>query len=203
MYASFAESSDVQEDTLTDLRTGESVKAVLADENLDLEAIALPGVLGSRSTGVTARYIGGRVEQLSTAGVGARGGWVAAVLDGRRRDRAHGAAGAPRRRSGARQAARTVGKCKPRPGARLLVRFDRLVVSRAGGATWACRGTKTRRVSDSAGVTVPSDRRVLYPGGQLTVSSGRRDALGGTDPATNGVVAYALDGAGTPQVTPL
>ena len=103
----------------------------------------------------------------------------------------------------AKPLARTVGKCKPRPGARLLVRFDRLVVSRAGGATWACRGTKTRRVSDSAGVTVPSDRRVLYPGGQLTVSSGRRDALGGTDPATNGVVAYALDGAGTPQVTPL
>jgi hypothetical protein len=206
MYATFAESSDVQEDTLTDLRTGESVKAVLEDDNLDLEAIALPGVLVlAGSSGVTARFIGGRVEQLSAApasalaAAGSRLYWTESGATARTALLTLPAADPAR----AKPLARTVGKCKPRPGARLLVRFDRLVVSRAGGATWACRGTKTRRVSDSADVSVPSDRRVIYPGGQFTVSSGRRDALGGSEPATNGVVAYALDGAGTPQVAPL
>ena len=63
MYASFAESSDVQEDTLTDLRTGESVRAVLEDENLRPGGDRVPGVLVvAGSTGVTVRSIGGRVE---------------------------------------------------------------------------------------------------------------------------------------------
>ena len=150
---------------------------------------------------MTARYIGGRVEQLSDgAGVGARGGRVARCT-GRTGDATARTAllGAPRRRSGARQAARADGRRSRKPTARTPGCWsrvgDRLVGSAAagGGDVGRCRERrKTRRVSDSADVTVPCEiRRVaLSRTARLPRVQWATRALGGTDPATNGVVAY-------------
>jgi len=206
-FASFGESADVQEDSLVDLRTGKSVRAIVEDEDtIDADAIALPGVLiVATEAGVQARWIDGRVEQLSAessralAAVGSRVYWTEAGGVANSAVLTLPAADPPR----PKPLARTVGRCKPRPGARLLVRDGALVVSRAGGVTWACRGSKTRRVSSSADVTVLSERWVIYPGGVLFVANGRHTALNGNEAATDGVYGYALDGAGTPVVTTL
>src|SRR6478735_6892198 len=45
LLAMFAESADVREDTLTDLRTGKKVKATVWDEDTNVQAFALPGAL--------------------------------------------------------------------------------------------------------------------------------------------------------------
>ena len=87
--------------------------------------------------------------------------------------------------------ARTIGRCKPRPGARLVVRDANLVITRAGGATWACRRGKTRRVAGGAGIatSILSNRAVAYtrPGfaGVLDIADGKRREL----PSAPGPVA--------------
>ncbi len=205
LFASFAESADVQEDTLIDLRTAKKVVVRIQDEDTDIQAAALPGALVVTGNGVTARFTDGRRQVLSTdpsasgpATVGARVYWrvtgvaQTAVLN-------LPAADAPR----ARPLARTIGRCKPRPNARLLVHADALVVSRAGGSTWACRRGKTRRLARGpiAQATALSDRLVAYTrqgaAGVLDVANGRWRELpssGGALAATPAAFAAASGG---------
>ncbi|MDA0137000.1 hypothetical protein [Solirubrobacter deserti] len=199
MHASFAESPDVREDTLTDLRTGDSVTV----GNEEADVVALPGMLVFASDeGVTAHFSDRRpVERLSAepashpAGAGARLYWTEGTTVARTRVFTLPAGDPPR----PRPLARTVGRCAPRRGARLILRDGNLVVSRAAGATWACRGTKQRRVSDSPEVTALTPRHLLHPGGVFSVSDGRRRTLEGAEPATDLTTRYWLDGAGVPQ----
>ena len=98
-----------------------------------MQVVALPGALVYTGGGVTARFTDGRKETLSTdpsatglASSGARVYWQAAGA-------AHTAlltlpAGDPSR---TRPRLRTIGKCKPRPGARLIVRDDTMARRRA------------------------------------------------------------------------
>jgi hypothetical protein len=98
--------------------------------------------------------------------------------------------------------ARTIGRCKPRPGARLIMRDTSIVLTRAGGATWACRHGRTRRVTASRDASIISDRFVAYsrPGftGILDVANGKRRELpsaGGPVVATAwALVAPSTDG---------
>ena len=68
-------------------------------------------------------------------------------------------------RAPARPRARTVGRCKPRGGARLVLRTDSLVLTRTGGTSWVCRPSRGRtyRLGAVEGVTPVSDRHVAYP----------------------------------------
>jgi hypothetical protein len=181
------ELEDLYDDRLIDLRSGDTVRVRTAGEGA-AEAVGLAGVLvevGGR--GVLARYADGRVQRLSTApatsaaAVGARVYWREA--------------GAPRTAvlvlpaaDPARPSplARTVHKCKPRPGARLIERYFRLVVSRSNGVTWACNGTKARRVSASPDVDVLGATHVGYPGGILQVGNGKRLELPSAQTASDG-----------------
>ncbi len=192
-FESFAESADVREDTLIDLRTAKKVVVRVEDEDTDVQAVALPGALVLTGNGVTARFTDGRRQVLSTdptasglAVTGARVYWRAkgvaqtAVLQLPAAD--------PARR---RPLVRTIGRCKPRPNARLVLRADTLVLSRAGGGTWACRRGKTRRLvqGQASEITALSDRLVAYtrPGVArvVDVATGRYREL----PSTGGRIA--------------
>ncbi len=97
-----------------------------------------------------------------------------------------------------RPLARTIGRCKPRPGARLILRTGRLVITRAGGAVWGCRGSRTRRIADARllGDFAPvGDRLVAYNRGgvvgTLDLVSGKRRELPGTGFAADGTTLLA------------
>ncbi|HEY6889892.1 MAG TPA: hypothetical protein VI300_18975, partial [Solirubrobacter sp.] len=164
LFASAAESSDVRIDSLIDLRENRKVSATVLDEDNDNEVVALAGALVSAGeTGVVARFTGGRRQVLGTvaatglAASGARVYWReagatrTALLDLPAADRARMA---PR--------ARTIGRCKPRAGAKLLLHDAHIVLTRAGGATWACRRGTTRRLGVTAEASILSDRKVAY-----------------------------------------
>jgi hypothetical protein len=200
---SYAESFDVRKDTVTDLRTGAAVTAEVEGEDIQGEAVGLPGALVVASDrGVTVHHDDGRADRLSQTPAshpavhGSRLYWTegttarTAVLTL--------PAGDPPQR---KPLARTVGRCKPLAGARLLLRDDRLVVSRARGVTWACRATKQRRVTDSPDVVALTPRDLRYPGGVFHVPTGTRHALDGIEPATDLSAVYSLDSTGTPQLT--
>jgi hypothetical protein len=205
-YASAAESSDVVQYTVVDLRTRRYATANVLDEETDNDAVVVQGaVVTAGDGGVVADFTDGRREVLSrdpgasVAASGARIYW---------RDEAAGAthtatlvlpaADAAR----ALPRARTIGRCKPRPGARLVVRDANLVVTRAGGAVWACRRGKTRRVGAGTDASILSDREVAYtrPGfaGVLDVANGKRRELpsdpGPVAASPWSLVAAAADG---------
>ena len=183
LYATAAESADVRLDSLSDLRDDVSVTAPVLDEEGENDVVALPGALVTAGEdGVVARYTDGRHELLSAApagvlaAAGARLYWRdvtgvhTTVLT---LPAADPALALPR--------ARTIGRCKPRPGARLVARDASIVITRAGGATWACRKGRTRRVSASIDASILSDRMVAYarPGfsGVIDVATGKRREL--------------------------
>ncbi|MDA0159341.1 hypothetical protein OM076_03605 [Solirubrobacter ginsenosidimutans] len=164
LFASAAESSDVRIDSLIDLRTNRAAKVTVLDEDTDNQVVALAGALVSAGEhGVVARFTGGRKQVLGTvsatglAASGARVYWReagaprTALLD---LPAADSARPAPR--------ARTIGRCKPRAGAKLLLRDAHIVLTRAGGATWACRRGTTRRLGDTTDAWILSDRKVAY-----------------------------------------
>jgi hypothetical protein len=193
--ASTAESSDVRQDSIVDLRSRHTATANVFDEETDNDVVVVRGaVVTAGDEGVIARFTGGRTEVLtrdsagSVAASGARIYW---------RDEDAGAthtatlvlpAADPVRTL---PRARTIGRCKPRPGARLVVRDANVVVTRAGGATWACRRGKTRRVGTGADASILSDREVAYtrPGvaGVLDIATGKRREL----PSEPGPVAVS------------
>lgn len=207
MLGSYAESSDVRADTLTDLRTGRSVDVNVEDENtIEAEAIAVPGALVLADDVLTAHFIGGRKQVLSTE-AGAR---ALAVVGSRLYWRVNGAArttvlelpaaAAPAKRP----LARTVGRCKPKRGARLIESLQPFVLSRAGGSTWACRSGRTRLLArgDVTEARVVGEREVAYarPGfvGVLDVVSGTRRELPSTDAplAANNLAVFSGGAAG-------
>lgn len=186
--ASFAESADVREDTLTDLRTGEKVKATISDEDTDGQVIALPGALVVAGPGgVAARLTDGRKLLLgpepatALAASGARVYWR--VEGAVRTTVLELPAADPAQRA---PLARTIGRCRPKPGARLVIRdAGGHVVSRAAGATWAClpRRGSTRQVATGvvSELSLLSAREVVYarPGfaGVFDVATGTRREL--------------------------
>jgi hypothetical protein len=199
-YATAAESPDVRLDSLIDLRDDDSATAPVLDSETDNDVAALAGaIVTAGADGVVARFTDGRYEVLSTqpaaalAATGARVYWH----EGAEVRTAALALPAP---DPARPLprARTIGRCKPRPGARLLVHDRRIVLTRAGGATWACRSGRTRRVGATADVSIGSDREVAYtrPGysGVLDVANGKRrelESAGGPVVLFGGVLAAA------------
>ena len=202
-YASAAESADMQMDSVLDLRTDNGALAPVLSEEIDNQVVALPGaVITAGEEGVIARYTDERMYEVisaapadTIAAVGSRIYWRDAagahtlVLSLPASDPARAL---PR--------ARTIGRCKPRPGARLVMRDTSIVVTKAGGATWACRNGKTRRV-DGEG-TIISNRFVAYarPGftGILDVANGKRRELPGSGAAGAwALVTAAPDGVRT------
>ena len=207
MLATFAESADFRGDTLTDLRTGKKVTATVWDEDTSAQAFALPGalVVGGEG-GVTARFTDGRKQVLESGNADAlavsgtrvywrvEGSVRSAVLE---LPAADAPAAAPR--------ARALGRCRPKAGARLLMRDSSIVVTRTTGSTWGClprRGT-TRRVAAGAvsELSLQSGREVVYarPGfaGVFDVADGtRRELESGGGPVAVSSVAFVAGGPG-------
>jgi hypothetical protein len=198
-YASAAESADIQLDSIFDLRTDAATTAPVLSEEIDNQVVALPGaIVTAGEDGVIARYTDGRVYEVisaapadTLAAAGSRLYWrdtagahthVLRLPDS---DPAHAL---PR--------ARTIGRCKPRPGARLVLRDASIVLTRSGGATYACRRGKTRRVSVGE-ASILGDRFVAYtrPGftGIVDVANGKRRELPGTGAATAWALVTATD----------
>ena len=166
LLSSAAESADARDDRLTDLRNGRTLSVDVEDEFTDATTLALPGVLlVADEKGLVARFTDGRVEQLATgpttapAANGARVYW-----------RLNGVAqtttlslptGDPAR---TRPRARTVRRCKPRTGARLILRTDAFVLTRTGGTSWVCRPARGRtfRLGAVEGLQPVSERHVAY-----------------------------------------
>ena len=77
---------------------------------------------------------------------------------------------------------------------------DRLVVTRAGGQVWACRGTRQRRVGAIKDLEVVSDRHVAYTRagmvGVFDAVSGTRSELAGTQVAASGAQLLAAGPGG-------
>jgi hypothetical protein len=197
-----AESGDAYDHTVIDLRTRKSVSVTTqSDYEPAADAVGVPGALVvADAKGVKARFTDGRVETLSTlpgaydvAAVGNRVYWRtdAGVPYESADDVTHTATlglpalAAPR----TAPRARTIGRCKPRPGAKLLMHDNGVVVTRAGGATWACSGGRTARVDTGTAFKVLYERRVAYsrPGfaGVVNVWTGERQEL----PAAPGPLA--------------
>ena len=200
LLSSAAESADARDDRLTDLRNGRTISVDVEDEFTNATTLALPGVLlVADEKGLVARFTDGRTEPLATgpttapAANGARVYW-----------RVNGVAqtttlslpaSAPAR---ARPLARTVRRCKPRGGARLVLRTDALVLTRTGGTSWVCRPARGRTFKLGAveGLAPVSDRHVAYTKPGLI---GVFDAVRGTWrelESTSGVVGSALLAAG-------
>ena len=99
-----------------------------------------------------------------------------------------------------------VGRCVPRKGARLELFTSKLVITRQGGKTWACRtpGGKMREVGAVSGLTVRSDRDIAFVrGGEvatLNVLTGARTAAAGTAFASTAtrLLVVADDGLHSP-----
>jgi hypothetical protein len=77
--------------------------------------------------------------------------------------------------------ARTIGSCRPRPGARLLLHHGKVVVTRVGDSTYACAGGRTHRLARGpvSGLHLTDATTVAYarPGsrGTLELRTGTRD----------------------------
>jgi hypothetical protein len=202
-YASAAESSDVRQDSVVDLRKDQAATANVLDDETNNEVVVLRGaVVTAGEDGVIARFTDGRREALSMAF-----GTALASSDSRVywRDEvgaAHTAVLALPAADPARPLprARTIGRCKPRPGAKLLLRDANVVLTRAGGATWACRRGKSRRLGVTSQASILDDRKVAYVRagavGVLDVANGKYREL----QSEGGAVAASEWGllAGTP-----
>lgn len=146
---SAAESADHSEYWFTDIVTAKRVTVTIEDEDgPTYEAVGLAGaIVVAGKDGVLALRPGGDIDLLGgtptafgLAGAGNRVYWQdvkgvaqTATLSLPRPE----AARTPPR-------ARTIGRCKPRPGARLLLHDGRFIYTRAGGKTWLCVNGRTR-----------------------------------------------------------
>jgi hypothetical protein len=101
-----------------------------------------------------------------------------------------------------RPLARTIGRCRPRSGARLLLRTETIVISRAGGAAGVCRPGRGRtyRLGAVDDLRLLSERRVAYsrPGliGSFDAVSGRYRQLEGTSTAASAGALLAYGNGG-------
>jgi hypothetical protein len=194
VLGSYAESFDSRVDSLMDLRTGKETSVTVQEDGHDGQALAVPGaLLLANNDGVLARFTDGRREQLATtpsttlAAVGGRVYWRDAQGAAQTALVELPSAEAP----GKRPLARTMLRCKPKRGARLLQRFGLFVITRAGGDTWACRRGKTRLLArgDVSEFSIVGEREVAYarPGfvGVLDVVDGKRREL----PSAGGALA--------------
>ena len=193
------ESSSTRDDTLLDLRTGKRVKVPMARVN---ELIALPGALvTTNANGVMARFPGGRSQTLSTdpaaTGLASHGARVYWNVNGVAQSAVLTLPAAERPRP--RPTARKIG-CRPRPGARLMVRAYRLVVTSAGGQVYACWETTQRRIGAVQDVQIVSNSHVAYRRagivGVLDAESGTRTELPGTQGAAAGALLLAAGSGG-------
>lgn len=188
VLGTYAESFDSRVDSLMDLRTGKEATVTVQEDGREGQAVALPGALVlADGDGVTARFTAGRRTRLGTApattlaSVGARVYWRE---DGVARTAVLKlpAADPPRKPP----LARTLDRCKPKRGARLLQHLHPFVISRAGGDTWACRRGRTRLLARGAvsEFSIVGEREVAYarPGfvGVLDVVGGTRRELSST-----------------------
>ena len=196
VLGSYAESVDSRVDTLTDLRTGKRTTVTVEDDgrdgrvgrgcparsssppNEDRHRAPDRGAAGPRAVGTAGSVpavVGARVYWR-----GADGAAQTALLE---LPSAEPAGKAP--------LARTMLRCKPKRGARLLQRWGLFVISRAGGDTWACRRGKTRLLArgDVSEFSIVGEREVAYarPGfvGILDVVNGKRREL----PSAGGALA--------------
>ena len=115
--------------------------------------------------GLVARFTDGRAEPLAagpTTAPAANGARVYWRLNGVAQTTTLSLPAADPAR--ARPLARTVRRCKPRPGARLVLRTDSLVLTRTGGTSWVCRPArgKTYRLGAVEGLAPVSERHVAY-----------------------------------------
>ena len=193
-----------REDMLLDLRTNQRVEVQLYGvnaPNVD-ELIALPGAFVTTGGGVTARFPGGRTQQLSTdaaaTGLAARGARVYWNVNGVAQSAVLTLPAAERPR--ARPRAVKIRRCAPRPGARLIVRDDRLVVTSVGRQVYACRNSAQRLIGNVQDVQVVSDRHVLYARagmvGVLETGLGTRTELPGAEGAAGGALLLAAGPGG-------
>ena len=194
VLGSYAESFDSRVDTLTDLRTGKRTTVTIEEDGRAGESVAAPGALVVAAEGtVTAHLTAGGTQELSAAAgsvpavVGARVYWRGADGAAQTALLELPSADAP----GKPPLARTMLRCKPKRGARLLQRWGLFVITRAGGDTWACRRGKTRLLArgDVSEFSIVGEREVAYarPGfvGILDVVNGKRREL----PSAGGALA--------------
>ena len=166
LLGSAAESADTREERLTDLRTGETFSIVTEDEFNSRTALAVRGALVvAGEEGVIAHFTDGDKVTLAMApstGLAVSGARVYWREQGVARTATLTLPAADPAR--ARPLARTISRCKPRRGARLALRTESLVLSRSGGAVWACRTTRGRnyRLGAVDNLRPLSDRHVAY-----------------------------------------
>lgn len=174
-------------DDLLDLWTGKTVSA---------EGYAVPGgYVTVDASGILVRYTDGRVEQLSTepgdefARQGRRLYWLG--KGGPRTARLHLPAGSPPAKQPSRRA-RRMARCTPRPGARLVVRFRRIVITRVGASAYVCFNGRTTAIGNAARFQRLSSGDIAYtrPGftGSLDAVAGKRHEL----PRASGPLAADL-----------
>ncbi|WP_028063198.1 hypothetical protein [Solirubrobacter soli] len=181
--------------TLIDLRTGQKVVA----ENAEL--VVAGALVGAGADGVVARYPDGRSTVLDTAPASALGAIGTRVYWRTAAGPSTALLPPVSRTSAAAPPARRIGRCTPRPGARLVLNQPPLVVTRAGATTYVCRDGRTRRVGAATSVAYMSDRELAYERrghtGVLYVVSGKRHELAGSGPLTFTASALAAaDGDG-------
>jgi hypothetical protein len=189
-----------------DLITRKYVSADIEHEFHQVDAAPFPGgllVVGEK--GVVLHFVDGRKVTLSAdpkateaAVAGARAYWRdgAGVAQTATFELPVGETPRPAPR------ARTIGRCKPRPGARLLMIDGANVVTRTSAGTYACDGKRTRKLPAGAtDVQVAADGVVAYalPGiaGRMAIATGARTELPSTGPLTlNGAALVTSSPAG-------
>jgi hypothetical protein len=162
----YGESADVRQETMTDLRTGQHVTVRTQDEEVfGVDVVAAGGVLVTDAGGgITALYTDGRKVRLSEDPAAIALGIAGARVYWKTGAQAHTAVldlppGDPAR---PRPLARTIGRCKPHKGARLVARSPRIVVTSAGTYVWLCRAGKTRRLRHVSDMAIEADESVRY-----------------------------------------
>lgn len=144
-----AESADHSEYWFTDVVTGKTLIVTTQDEDKPTyEAVGLAGVIVvAGKDGVLALHPGGRIEPLGgmptafgIAGAGNRVYWQDVRGVAQTATVALPTPATPR----TPPRARTIGRCKPRPGARLLLHDGAFIYTRAAGQTWLCVRGRTR-----------------------------------------------------------
>lgn len=182
---SAAESADHSEYWFTDIHTGRRVTVVTeAEDGPTFEGVGLAGVfVAAGRDGILVLRPDGDMGLLSDkpspiglAGVGNRVYWQDEKGVAKTATVSLPRPEAPR----TPPRARTIGRCKPRPGARLILHDGRFVYTRAGGKTWLCVNGRTREAPP-----------------ELAADPNRREvaSVGYPDPYT-----YWLDAAGAPHV---
>jgi hypothetical protein len=176
------EGTTFREDTLRDLRTNASVQGTAATDT-----VAVDGALVTIDTaGVTARFTDGRTRTLSgdptAEGLASFGGRVYWQVGGVAQSAVVRLPRADKPR--ARPKATRIRRCRPRPGARLVMHWDDLVVTSVGRRFFACAGRAQVSLGAVTDVRAVSDSAVAYRRGAkvglLDVSTGSRTELAGT-----------------------